>query len=362
MSTGQLTVQLSALKNNWLYLREQLKKGCECGAVVKANAYGLGAAQVAASLKATGCRHFFVASLHEALEIKPLLDAEDSLYVLSGCRAGEEGTFAEQKIIPVLISLPMVERWIKAQVSTPSAIKLNTGMGRLGLQMDEFDQLLTRAEELKRAQVQWLISHLACADEPDHPLNHEQLHRFQRAVKKLQTILPACRFSLANSAGIFLGEDFHFDLVRPGIALYGGQPQNIARDVQAVVSLHLEVLQSRTLLAGESVGYGAEYTATSERALITVAAGYADGIFRSLGGSMQAVFKGYSFPQVGRVSMDSLVFDVSDLPEDMRPREGDVIEVLGATIPVDALAKQAGTISYEILTSLGRRYTRRYRD
>lgn len=360
-----LTVDLSTLASNWHTLNSQLNSNTASAAVVKANAYGVGVEPVVRRLLQEGCKYFFVANLDEALEIKPLLGDEHSLLVLSGCREGDENIFLEQGIQPLIISSLMFKRWLAAckqqkQFKAACAVKVNTGMNRLGLQAGEWQELLQQAQDLNFAGVQWVMSHLACADEPEHTHNALQLRAFNKLVEQTKKVLPGCRYSLANSAGIFLGKDFHFDLVRPGIALYGGQPQNIERDLKPVVHLNLDVLQVRNVDAGESAGYGATITFDSARTLITVGAGYADGYLRALGNKSEACFKGVRFPQVGRVSMDSLIFDISVLSEAERPKEGDLIELLGANITVNELASKAGTISYEILTSLGHRYSRRY--
>lgn len=360
-----LSVDLSALASNWRYLNAQLASSSACGAVVKANAYGVGVEPVVQRLMKEGCQHFFVANLEEAREIKPLVSNDIAVFVLAGCKEGEEVYFLENNFIPVLVSLPMFLRWqqvCKAHPSTKpvAAVKVNTGMNRLGMEPEEWLELLKDKNILEVAGVQWMLSHLACADEPEHVLNKKQLQRFQFLVDETKNVLPDCKFSLANSAGIFLGDEYHFDLVRPGVALYGGQPQTIKHDIKPLVHLHLEVLQTRKAKADESVGYGASYTLKHDSELVTVAGGYADGLSRKLGNRMDAVFNGQRISQVGRVSMDSLVFDVSSLPENARPKEGDLLEILGHNITVNELAVKAGTISYEILTSLGQRYPRRY--
>lgn len=364
-SFNGLTVELSALADNWRYLHSQLSATAACSAVIKANAYGVGVEPVVKRLVGEGCQHFFVANLQEALQVKPLLPDRALLFVLSGCSAGEEQAFLNNNLIPVLISQPMFLRWenICQSHGVPKpvcAVKVNTGMNRLGMEPEEWLELLKDRNRVEKAGVQWLMSHLACADEPEHALNKIQLQRFRFLTDETRAVLPGCKFSLANSAGIFLGEEYHFDLVRPGIALYGGQPQHIKHDIKPLVYLNLEVLQTRKAKAGESVGYGATFTLENDSELITVAGGYADGISRMLGNKMDAVFNGHRISQIGRVSMDSLIFDVSNIAEHERPKEGDLIEVLGEHITVNELAARANTISYEILTSLGQRYARRY--
>ena len=357
-----VTVDLSSVVANWCSLRARLVAGAECAAVVKANAYGLGVKPVTESLLAAGCKYFFVANLEEALEISAVLPASASLYVLAGCREGEEAAFLEHKFMPVIVSLPMFERWLaackKTNLAGTCALKINTGMNRLGMELAELSELSESPEKIQKAGVNLLMSHLACADEPDHELNSIQVQRFRAAGEKFKTLFPGTKLSLANSAGILLGDEYHFDLVRPGVALYGGQAQQNTPALKPVVHLKLEVIQARTLLAGESVGYGATKKFTSDRQIVVLGAGYADGIFRALGNNMQAWCKGVRIACVGRVSMDSVAFDVSDLPENIRPKEGELVELLGEHITVNELAERAGTVSYEILTSLGARYPR----
>jgi len=359
-----LTIDLYAITLNWQYLKTLQLEGANCGAVVKANGYGLGAKEVAQSLVDVGCQHFFVTNLEEALEIHPLLPSAVQIYVLSGCRAGEEAVFCNKNIIPVLISLPMFQRWLescrKSKVQPRCGVKINTGMNRLGLDLNEFDELLTQPELLERAGVSLLLSHLACADEPANPLNEIQLARFQERVDKVSQYLPGCIFSLANSAGFFLSEKYHYQVARPGIALYGGNIQAETPALMPVAYLHLEVLQVRNLKSGESVGYGATRRFDSDRQLIVVPAGYADGMPWVLGNNYEAWCNGHRIPSVGRVSMDSMVFDISHLPECDKPKVGDLVELIGEHITVDEIANKAGTIGYEILTTLGSRFPRTY--
>lgn len=360
--TGRLTIDLVALAANWRSLREQLYHA-ECAAVVKADAYGLGVDAIAPVLQAAGCRTFFVADVDEGVALRRLLGDACRIFILQGCPKGAEGSLLAHQLIPVIVSAAMFERWANmAQMRSgaPCALKLNTGMNRLGVEQSDLNRLIEQPTLLRKARVHWLISHFACADTPDHPLNSLQLTRFSEARASLMQLLPELKTSMANSAGILLGPQAHFDLVRPGIALYGGIPTPAAaRFLQPVVGLKLPVIQVRSIDAGQSVSYGADYVAPEPKVVAAVRGGYADGLLRSLCGRGKAWFNGY-LPLLGRVSMDCCVFDITHLAPEQRPQEGDLVELLGASISIDDMAQDAGTISYEILTRLGKRFKRHY--
>jgi alanine racemase len=352
---GILQINLSAIRSNWRLMREHFS-GPYCGAVIKSNAYGLGVAPVAQALYSEGCRQFFVATFDEGVQVKRLLPNPVRVYVLQGCKPGCERRFIERGLIPVLYSPQMVERWLSLPGSPVRncAIKVNSGMNRLGLDRGEFERVLAD-RRLLEAGVQMLISHLACADDPSSSINADQLARFSAMAQACAEFIPGVQCSLVNSAGVFLPESYHFDVARPGIGLYGCGDSSL----RPVVSLFLPVLQVRDLRAGESVGYGATFKAERDMRIAIVCGGYADGVFRALSNVAQGWFNGY-LPMLGRVSMDSSVFDVSALPIHQQPREGDLIELLGDHVSVDDLAAQAGTISYELLTRLGQRLEKRY--
>lgn len=352
---GILQINLSAIRSNWRLLRDRFQ-GSSCGAVIKANAYGLGVAPVAQALFSEGCRHFFVATYDEGVQVKRLLPNSTRIYVLQGCKRGVERHFLESGLIPVLYSLPMVERWLSlpAEGAKPCVIKVNSGMNRLGLAPAELEQVLID-KRLPAVGLQMLMSHMACADEPQNPLNYEQLRRFTQMAESCAQVVPDARRSLANSATVFLSADFHFDIARPGIALYGGGHETLS----PVVSLYLPVLQVRDLGAGEAVGYGATFRAPQDMRVAIVSGGYADGIFRSLSNNAHGWYNA-KLPLLGRVSMDSCIFDVSALSPSQLPREGDLIELLGEHRTLDEVAAEAGTISYELLTNLGHRLEKRY--
>jgi alanine racemase len=351
-----LTTDLSAVAANWRQMSQRMGTA-EAAGVVKANAYGLGAQTVGRTLAAAGCRTFFVATPDEGVALRAALPQAE-IYVLSGPVGGQAAglaPFVQHNLRPVLNSSGQVALWrAHAASDAPFGLQVETGMNRLGLPEDE---ARAAAQALKPAV---LISHLACADTPDHPQNAEQARRFAA----LKALYPQARGSLANSSGVFLGKDWHFDLARPGIALYGGNPvPHLDNPMQPVVTLQLKVLQVRHVDTPQAVGYGATHRTEGKTVLATVSAGYADGLLRSLSGSGWGLLGGVRVPVAGRVSMDLITFDVTAAPADA-VREGALITLIGQDgdqmHDVDALANEAGTISYELLTSLSRRAARRY--
>ena len=336
-----LHIDLQAIVANWTALAAKAP-GARAGAVVKADAYGLGAARVAPALYEAGARDFFVALASEGRVLRPHLPRDARINVLSGHMEGADLT----GLVPVLNSPEQFFRDRAMRPGKPFAIQLDTGMNRLGLEAGEWSAI--RAEALA-AKPDFIMSHLACADEPGHAANASQLAAFRAMTEGCDVPL-----SLSATGGILLGPDYHFDLIRPGVGLYGGLP---FANAQPVVRLSLPVIQTRTVQAGEFVGYRAPWAADSPRRIATVAAGYADGILRSIsskGASLYAA--GTACPIVGRVSMDLITVDVTGLAD--IPAE---LDLICAAQPVDRVADYAGTIGYEILTSLGRRYDRTWR-
>lgn len=324
--------------------------------MVKADAYGLGAAKAAPALMRAGCRNFFVAHFHEGAALRGLL-ADRRIYVLEGMSGRAPAEFAEAGLIPVLNSLAEIQAWtafLDVAGPRPSAAHIDTGMSRLGLTPKETAAFLDAPGAFATLDDLLILSHLACADEPDHPLNDAQ----RRDFAAIRARLPNARASLANSSGLFLGDGFHFDLGRPGSALYGINPTpGRANPMRQVARLTAQILQIRDVPPGASVGYGGAFVASSSMRVATLGIGYADGYRRSLGGKTQALAGGRLVPTIGRVSMDLTAIDVSDLP-DLAP--GDIVELMGDAITPDDLAELAGTIGYEILTSLGPRLRRVY--
>ena len=361
-ATGLITIDLGRIAGNWRALAG-LVAPAECGAVVKAYAYGLGARRVIPTLSAAGCRAFFVATPDEAREARALAPAA-TIYVLNGLFPDGAATLHEIAAVPILASLEEVREWARFARETgralASALNLATGLNRLGLRGEDVEALATEPETLRWLDLTLVMSHLASADDPGDPRNEEQRCAFER----LRTRLPPCRASLAASDGLMLGARYHFDLVRPGYALYGGQAfRGGPAPVAPVVRVGARILQVREVPPGETVGYSGTWTAHRTTRVAVVAAGYADGFARSAsapdghdGGLVR--LGGRLAPVIGRVSMDLITVDVTDVP--VSPRRGDTVELIGPDLPLEAVGQRAGTIGYEVLTRLGRRFHRVY--
>lgn len=359
-STGVLlTVDLDALAENYRRL-DRLSDRATCAAVVKANAYGLGIARVAPALHRAGCRTFFVATFAEATGLRDILDAngqDAEVFVLNGISVRDATLAQERRLVPVLNSLEDVSAWRTSTAGQPEvAIHVDTAMSRLGLPIVAAAHLLAESDLHEDLHVTALLSHLACSEQPDHPLNRQQLERFTA----LREGLPPLRAGVANSSGIFLGPEFRFDLVRAGVALYGANPTpNRPNPMSEVINLKGKIIQTRQIDRGMTVGYGAAFTASRPMRLATVPVGYADGYARALGNRGLGEIGGVRVPVVGRVSMDLTVFDVTDVAHDIAV-PGGVIQLIGGAASLDEVAEAAGTISYEILVRLGPRLERSY--
>lgn len=360
LAAGRLTIDLAALAANWQDLASRAGETATA-AVVKGDGYGIGIAPAARTLAEAGCHTFFVALPEEGLAVREAV-ADAAIYVLGGLLPGAGDAYAAADLRPVLNSRPEIEEWTairRAGARTCAALHIDTGMNRLGLTLGELRKLAEQRNLRDALGLSLVMSHLACADTPDHPLNRKQLAAF-RAVRTLIPDLPA---SLANSAGVFLGPEYHFDVVRPGIALYGGNPvSGVPNPMRPVVTLEAEVLQVREAKSGETIGYGASETLRRPSRIAIVGVGYADGYQRRAGASDRRMgasgfIRGVAAPILGRVSMDLMAFDVTDVPGVER---GDWIELFGRNIAIDDVAAHAETISYELLTSLGRRFHRSY--
>lgn len=355
---ASLTIDLEALAANYRAIREQVAPASVAG-VVKADGYGLGAAVVARALIGEGCRHIFVALLSEARALLPELHGDAEVYVLNGLLPGAEAACARLGAIPVLNAFDQVARW-SAQAAAwgralPAVLQVDTGMSRMGLPAEEVDKVLAAPDMLDRLDLRFLMSHLACADDPSDPANAAQAGRFQWLTARF----PGVPCSFDNSGGAFHARG-HFDLVRAGIALYGGAPHRGANPMRPVIALDTRIVQSRTIPVGTGVGYGLTFHAARQTRIATLPVGYADGWPRCLGNRGAAYIAGMRAPIVGRVSMDSITLDVTDIPaEHLHP--GAPVELIGPHQSLDQVAANAGTISYEILTQLGRRYERIYR-
>jgi alanine racemase len=354
--TGSLIVDLGALARNFRKLRAAAAPA-GCAAVVKANAYGLGAAAVVSRLLGEGCRRFFVATVAEGQALR--VSAPDAaIYVLEGVLEGQADNLIENRLTPVLNSLEQVERWTARVDARAAVLHIDTGMSRLGMTVKEIEALASNAALLARLEVEYMLTHLACADDPSHALNCDQLRRFDL----LRGRLPPAPTSIGNSAAIFIDGAHCGDLARPGIALYGGNPfSDRANPMEPVVTLRARIVQIREVDEALTVGYGATYEAAPPARLAVLGVGYADGYPRCLGNLGQAAVGGRRVPVVGRVSMDLLCVDISALAAN-EVRVGDWAELFGTTVTLDEVAEAAGTISYEILTGLGQRLHREYLD
>ena len=360
-ATGLIVVDIAKLVANWKALRD-LVAPAECAAVVKADAYGLEAWQVIRALRAAGCETFFVATVDEVLSARFEGIEDGTFFVLDGLLPGSAETMREVNAIPVLSSPAEIDEWIAAGGgnAVPVALQLDTGLNRLGFSERDIEALVNDRARRSRLDVRLVMSHLACADEPANPMNEAQRTTFER----LRAKLPRATASLAASDGLMLGKPYHFDLVRPGYALYGGQAfRGGATPVSPVVEVYAKVLQVRDVAPGATVGYSGTWTASRPSKIAIIAAGYADGFARTLsapeghkGGAVE--INGELAPVVGRVSMDLITVDVTDLKQ--QPKRGDLAMLIGPGLSIEAMGQASGTIGYEVLTRLGPRFHRRF--
>ncbi|MEX2643581.1 MAG: alanine racemase [Acetobacterales bacterium] len=355
-----LYVDLEAVAANYRTLRGMLRRGAACAGVVKADAYGLGAAKIAPVLWREGCRHFFVAQAAEGMALREALPDEAWIAVLNGPAPGSEDEVLAHRLTPVLNSLQQVDAWAalarNRSETLGALLHVDTGMSRLGLDRKELHALAEDHSRLDGIRLEYVMSHLACADEPAHPLNAQQLEEFNAARRRL----PQAPASLTNSPGIYLGAAYHGDLARPGMAIYGLNPTPDAPNpMTQAVNLKGKIIQIRQIDTPRTVGYGAAWRAQGPTRIATVGVGYADGFLRHLSNRATAYFGDTPIPLVGRVSMDLITLDISALPPDAAA-PGTLIDLIGKHNPPDAVADAAGTIGYEILTSLGARYHRVY--
>ena len=364
-ATGVITIDLGQLGANWQALAK-LVHPAQCGAVVKANAYGLGADRVVPALARAGCRTFFIATATEAHAARRLVPSA-TLFALDGLLPGAGSDLRRAGAVPVLSSLAEVREWaslVEGQAEkVPTALHVDTGLNRLGMPEHEVEELVRDSRILDRLDVRLVMSHLVSADDPEDPRNERQLAAFER----LRGRLPRAPASLAASDGLMLGARYHFDLVRPGYALYGGQAfRGAPTPVGPVVRVSARILQIRDVAPGETVGYSASWRARRASRVAVVAAGYADGLPRSLSapdghaGGMIAI-RGRPAPIVGRVSMDLITVDVTELG-DLALERGELVDLIGPGLTIEAMGSAAGTIGYEVLTRLGPRFPRIYVD
>lgn len=342
MSTATLTIDLTALVSNWRTLDRMTQT--ETGAVLKADAYGLGVAKVGPALAKAGARNFFVAVAEEGIALRRALGPGPVISVFSGHMPGDADIIRAANLTPLINSIDQLLVHVEALPGHPFGLQLDSGMNRLGMEPSEWSALRDIALSQRPSLI---MSHLACADEPDHPMNAAQLKSFAEMTAGVDAPL-----SLAATGGILLGQDYHFDLTRPGVGLYGGLP---FIDATPVIALDVPVIQVRDVNPGESVGYGNTFVARRPMQVATIAAGYGDGLIRAMGAKATLTHEGKKLPVIGRVSMDLITVDVTALPQ---PPEH--VQLIGLHQSVDTVAGFAGTIGYEILTSLGARYDRVY--
>jgi alanine racemase len=344
MSTATLSIDLDAIAANWRALDKASASGVQTAAVVKADAYGLGITRVARALAQAGARRFFVAVAEEGATLRQVLGPGPQICILSGHMPGDTDMIGDLDLTPMLNSLDQVTRHLESLPGHAFGVQLDTGMNRLGMEEPEWEAV---APFVLEAGPELLMSHLACADDPDHALNETQLATFLAMTNG--TGVPR---SLAATGGILLGPKYHFDLTRPGIGLYGGRPYEAARPA---ITLSLPVIQTRAVTAGEAVGYSCAWIAEAPSTVATLSAGYADGLPRSLSNNAVLWDGDTPCPLIGRISMDLITVDISHLPQIPR-----YLDIIGPNQSADDLADIAGTIGYEILTSLSHRYIRRY--
>ena len=362
-ANGVLTVDLGAIAANWKKLDS---KGvpAECAGVVKADAYGCGLVPVTKTLADAGCKTFFVATLDEARAVRAIAPSA-KIYVLDGFFSGTGDRFAALNCMPVIGDMGELAEWDAFRSTAgwlgTAAIHIDTGMNRLGLSVGEAQGLVQRMQTVNPG-ISLVMSHLACAESLGHQMNAKQVSAF----RDIASLFSGVSASLANSSGIFLGSHFLFDMIRPGAALYGVNPTPEADNpMQQVIDLKARIVQVRHVAKGETVGYGATWTARRDTRIAVVAAGYADGYFRAASGidgtrSAEAIVAGQRCPIAGRISMDLTAIDVTDATAPVR--RGHMATLIGDGITIDELGHHFGTIGYEVLTSLGARYARVYND
>lgn len=357
-----LTIDLDAIAANWRLLRDRTAHGVAT-AVIKADGYGLGVEPVARTLVDAGCETLFVAHLDEAIAVLSAFVGRVAprVVVLNGLHdPSDAAVYAEHGIMPILNDLGQIEAWRRfcgaRETRLPALLHIDTGMSRLGLDRTETGTLIAEPNRLDGVDLRFVMSHMACGDTPDHPMNREQRDRFADITARLPRAAEGAM--LAASSASFLGSDYHFDAIRPGVALFGGRPNTVAPNpMRPVVTLESRILQVRRIDPPETVGYGAAHGVEGTTMIATIAVGYADGFLRALSNSARARVGETDVPVVGRISMDLITIDVTNVPG---AKAGDLVTLIDARETIDDVADKAGTIGYEILTSLGSRYARRY--
>ncbi len=356
--SSKLVIDLEALRENYKKIAE-LVHPAAVSAVVKANAYGLGVQKVAEQLFSIGCKSFFVANLEEAIELRKILPYSE-IHILNGLYKGWGKLLLEYNLKPVLNNFQQMELWLKmaklVDRPLPADIHIDTGMSRLGFLYEEIDEIAAKLTANKLIKTDIILSHLACASDPKHPTNKAQFNKFSQLTDKFNSK----RFSLSASSGIFLGKNYHFDLVRPGIAIYGGNPTpSLPNPMKQVIQLKGKIVQTSRVSKGQTIGYGATFKATVPKDVATISIGYSHGVMRSLSNTGRVWISEFEAPILGRISMDLITVDISKIPSELTSI-GTCVNLFGAHQTVDQVAKKAGTIDYEILTGLGQTSNKEY--
>ncbi|MFT7144398.1 MAG: alanine racemase [bacterium] len=353
MKSTIATINLKAIQKNWLRLTNMSK--ATCAAMVKADAYGLGSKEVSKALYTSGCRTFFVAYLEEALHIKPYTPQAD-IYILNGISAGEEQTCVKNNLIPVVNTINALKTLIDAKVDMSIALHIDTGINRLGLPLHEVKQAADAIKLNNNLHLKLLMSHLACADDIKNPFNKTQLKAFE----SMKKVFPQVTCSLANSSGIYLGDEYHFDVIRPGYALYGGNPTPYkkANPMDNVLTIKSGIMQLKKIKAGESIGYNSTWNAQRDSQIATIPYGYADGFSRLHSNKTNFYIGHYKAPVIGRVSMDMTTLDVTGIPDDIL--KNTPVTIVGDKNTIDDLSKNINTVGYEVLTNIGNRLKKQY--
>jgi alanine racemase len=355
---SHLTINLAAIGRNYTKLQRQLGK-VECRAVVKADAYGLGLAQVCPALFEAGCEKFYVATLEEALTLRKLLPTI-TIFLLHGMLPGQAEILARNRIVPVLNDFYQIELWqAHAKLigkKLPAALHIDTGLCRIGLEFDDYPAILAKPETLEGIEIDHVMTHLSCSRDPSHPKNYEQLLMAQR----LQALWPSKPFSLSSSGGMFISPDYYFDIIRAGCSLYGIAPTSAHKhEMESVITLTSRLVQIRSITKAQPVGYGGSYMANPGDKIAVAAIGYADGYMRNLANKGYAYIGEYKAPVVGVVSMDMVALDVTHVPSPLL-YPGAAIELLGPNVLFNDVLDSTSSTGYEILTRLGIRVKRHY--
>lgn len=355
-----LNINLKSIKNNYKKIKKKVNSNCIVAATVKANAYGLGIKKIVPKLYRSGCRYFFVATTNEALEVRKV-NKSISIFILNGLVTSDLSIIHKYNLIPIINNLSELKRIEKYQVKIKKSLKIaihfDTGMSRLGLDKNETKLILENKEKyINFSNVVLVMSHLACADTPSKKKNSYQLENFCKIIK----YFPNTKHSLANSAGILLGKKYHFDMVRPGISLYGGNPLKDSKNIyDNVINLKAKIIQVRNISKNDTIGYGATFKAKKNMIIGTVPLGYADGFSRLFSNNFEGYIGHQKISIVGRVSMDLITFDVTNV-KGISKNKNVYVDIIGNKNNINNICKRISTIPYEVLTKLGKRYNRTY--